>query len=225
MKEIELLPQWYRINKKQHNALRFQYAALGVILLLMTVWTLLINASAKRGQQELSSLEERRASTDKIIKEYSDLARQVEQLKLKKALIEQVSSNIDISSLLAELSFLIDKNVLIDKLSFTAEKFVKTRNKPQINQNAVMSQAEVQTLSGPVRFVIRMAGFAADSQKVADLICRLEDSQYFCQVAPLYTDNKNPRNKNIFSGNQSQIAGFDIDCYLANYEEKTGDRQ
>ncbi len=220
MKEIELLPQWYKINKKQHNALCFQYAALGAILLLMAIWSLIINASAKREQATLASLEERRASTEKIIAEYSDLSRQVEQLKVNKAMIEQVNSNIDISRVLAELSYLINKNILIDKLSFTAEKIVKTRNKPQINQNAVISQADIQTLSGPVRFVIRMAGFASDSQKVADLICNLEDSPYFCQAAPLYTDNKNPRNKNIFSGSQSQVAGFDIGCFLDNYQDK-----
>ena len=220
MKEIDLLPQWYKSNRKQRSAICAQYAALGLVLFVMTLWTLFTSGSVKKAQAELISLEAKRVSTEQTVREFTELSSMVEQLKQNKVLVDKADSHIDVSSTLAELSFLLDGSVLISRLSFAAERFSKITNKAQIRDTAQFSQAGRETMSGPVRFAVRMTGVAVDSGKVADLICRLEDSPYFCQVVPLYSENKQPKGKNIFTGDQTQITEFEIGCLIANYEDK-----
>jgi Tfp pilus assembly protein PilN len=218
MNEIDLLPQWYKSNKKKQTTAYAQYAALGLVLFIMIVWILFTNSSVKKVQAELVNLETKRNSTETTIREFSELTGTIEQLKQNINVDEKIDSHIDVSGTLAELSYICDNSIVLSRLSFWAEKFDKTRGKFQINSAALSSRPE--SLSGPVRFAVRMTGVAVDSEKVADLICRLEDSPYFCQVTLLYSENKKPKNKNIFFGGEAQITEFEIGCFIANYEEK-----
>ncbi len=80
-------------------------------------------------------------------------------------------------------------------------------------------------------------GVAADASNVAALICRLEDSPYFCQVVPSFSRTavinaagspsfrsrtKSPNTKGSVqeTGGKIQVSEFEISCYLANYREQ-----
>ena len=218
MKEIDLLPEWYKSSKKHHNAMRVQYAALGLVLFLMILWTLLAGSSIKNARAQLTELESKRVSMEKIVRQYSELSGIVEQLRQNKITLEKVDSHLDISSTLAELSFLLDDGIIINRLAITAEKIGKDTTKLKVSDTGGLSRSGSETLSGPVRFAVRMTGFAVNSGKVADLICRLEESLYFCKAVPLYSVNKQPKGINIFTGDQTQITEFDISCFIANYD-------
>jgi len=49
------------------------------------------------------------------------------------------------------------------------------------------------------------------------LICKLEDSPYFCQVIPSFSKNKKIKAEGSASGKELQVSEFKISCYLANY--------
>jgi Tfp pilus assembly protein PilN len=222
MKEIDLIPEWYKNSRKQRAAVYVQSAALALVFAIMTISALFTNGSVKKAEAELLRLEVKRAATEKDVMEYSELSAQFEQLLQKKVLVEKVDSQLDVPSVLAELSFLIDDKVLLNRLTFSAEKFDKTKVKTAAkdNRNSQVSSAEQETLAGNVRFAVTMSGIAADAGKVADLICRLEESPYFCQVVPLYTEDKKNKNGNIFTSDQSQITEFEIGFFLADYKEQ-----
>jgi Tfp pilus assembly protein PilN len=222
MKEIDLIPEWYKNSRKQRKAVYVQYVALAVVFAVMAISTLFANGAVKKAQAELFQLEAKRVAAEKDVKGYSELSDQLEQLRQKMALVEKVDSRLDVPSILAELSFLIDDNILLERLTFSAERFDKAKGKTPTkdNKNFQISRPEQETLAGSVRFAVTMSGIAADAGKVADLICRLEESPYFCQVVPLYTEDKKNKNENVFAGNRSQITEFEIGCFLANYKEQ-----
>jgi hypothetical protein len=78
-----------------------------------------------------------------------------------------------------------------------------------------------------------LGGVAVDSGEVAELVCRLEDSPYFCLVCPSFSRNRgfktgnnsernNPNSKNGVSAGEGnfQTSEFEIGCYLANYRQQ-----
>ena len=106
---------------------------------------------------------------------------------------------------------------------------------------ALPQSIEKQMPVGDVRFKIVMRGIAADAGDVAALVCKLEDSPYFCQVVPSFSRNAEVKAANYTSGQGSakaseevpgarenirepdksvQVSEFEISCYLANYREQ-----
>ena len=84
-------------------------------------------------------------------------------------------------------------------------------------------------LPGDVRFKVEISGIAADAGDVAELICKLEDSPYFCQVYPSFSRNSRIKAGTVpWLGSDSsytaddsyQISEFEIGCYLANYRQE-----
>jgi len=220
MKDIDLLPGWYKSSRKKRKLLRAQYAVLAIFVLFMTLWTVLMSNSVKKAQAGLVALEAKRSSVEKNVKDYSGLSGRLEQLKQNKALIAKCASNIDLSSSLAELSFLLDENIVISKLYFSADKLDAAKRKTQIKSAAQVYRSDSLTLSGPVGFKVSLTGFADDSGKVADLICRLEDSPYFSDVVLIYTADKNLKEKNLFSDSQAQVTEFEMGFVISNYAYK-----
>jgi Tfp pilus assembly protein PilN len=221
MKEIDLLPEWYKTSRKRYSRFYAQYAAVGLIFTIMAGWSIFAGGSVRKAEAELVQLELQKAAIENEVKEYSELSGQVEQLRQKAVLIQKVDSRIDLPSVLAEMSFLIDEKILINKLSLTAEKIDKIKGKKTTSENRMIqfSQTGQESLLGNVRFVVTMSGVAADASEVANLICRLEDSPYFCQVVPLYTEEKKTKDGNVFTGDQLHDTEFAIGCYIDNYRE------
>jgi hypothetical protein len=75
---------------------------------------------------------------------------------------------------------------------------------------------------GDVGFKIVLDGVASDARDVAEFICKLEDSPYFCQVVPLFTRNKEIKITTSSAGRRGGILAseFEISCKLANYRQE-----
>jgi hypothetical protein len=126
---------------------------------------------------------------------------------------------------------LIDERIVLQKLEFIAEKFVyeqDAKNSPSVGSVVRVAQNNTSNKKklplGNVRFKVVIAGVAADTNDVAALMCKLEDSSYFCNVVLSYSRG----NEEIGIRNESsprtgtnavQVNEFEINCYLANYRE------
>jgi len=71
---------------------------------------------------------------------------------------------------------------------------------------------------GNVRFKVVIKGIALNASDVAELICRLEDSPYFCQVVPSFSRNIKTKTGSGPDAMSNQVSEFEISCYLSNYE-------
>jgi hypothetical protein len=65
-----------------------------------------------------------------------------------------------------------------------------------------------------------MSGITADSSNVGELICRLEDSPYFCRVIPSFSRTAGQRKIARQVGGNDKAVEFEIVSYLANYREE-----
>ncbi len=225
MKEIDFLPTWYKSGRQRQISYRTQYAGLGGIFVAMVVWNFVVIHSLSKAEAALAQAELKLESTESATREFAEIKSEAAHLQTKARTIEEIDAKIDIANVLAEISFLIDKKIVLSKVEFIAEKFGgKQEGKPNSRSTVRVvggnfSSKESLPL-GDVRFKVLMNGVASDAGDVAALICRLEDSPYFCQVIPLFTRNKEVKTAADAGGEKFQVSEFEISCNLANYRQE-----
>jgi hypothetical protein len=223
MKEIDFLPEWYKSGRRRQIGYRAQYIALGGIFVVIVVWNFIATHSISKATAEVASGAARQAESES--REFARIKSQVAELQKKAKSIEEIDSKIDVANVLAELSFLIDEKIILGKVEFKAEELADIQ-KSKANAGSAVRVARAkfggrgtQSL-GDVRFKIVINGVAADASEVAELICKLEDSPYFCQVIPSFSRNKKIKVGMSSAREDLQVTEFEISCYLANYRQE-----
>jgi cell division protein FtsB len=248
MKEIDFLPEWYKSGRRRQVSYRTQYIAIGGVFVVMVVWSFITTYSISRAKAQYAQIATNQTQAEKVSAKLAELENEMSLLRKNAESIEEIDSRIDVASVLGELSFLIDEKIVLRKAEFIAEKFLDeddVKSSPTAVVRAVQASlgSKKELPLGNVRFKIVIAGVAADASDVATLMCKLEDSPYFCQVVLAFsrgdaeigiervpssfaeTDVAGGAVKNKDrvreSGVQSKIHvnEFEINCYLANYRE------
>ena len=225
MKEIDFLPTWYRSGRRRQISYRTQYAGLVGIFVVMLVWNFIALHSLSRASAKLAEAESKSASAESAAEEFARIKSEVAHLQEKAKSIEEIDSKIDVANVLAEISFLVDKKIVLSKVEFIAKKF-EGKQAGKANSGSTVrvaggnfSSREAPPL-GEVRFEVVINGIALDASEVAALICRLEDSPYFCQVIPSFSRNKELKTGTEDGGKNLQASEFEIICDLANYRQE-----
>ena len=244
MKEIDFLPEWYKSGQRRQVSYRTQYIALGGVLVVMVVWNFIATHSISKVRAQFAQMSTKQAEAEGLSVKLAGLKSELRGLQEKAESIEDIDSKIDVAGVLAEMSFLIDEKIVLSKVAFIAEKF-EDRRQAEISPRAGTVVRAVRTKLGKkrelplgdVRFRVVISGVAADASHVAALICRLEDSPYFCQVVPSFsrtavinaagnpsfrsrTKSLNTKGSVQETGGNIQVSEFEISCYLANYREQ-----
>jgi hypothetical protein len=214
---------------------------------LMMIWNFASINSISKSTAELAQIASKQSAAQIASKEFTNLKNKVTELQKKTRIIEEIDSRINVASVLAEMSFLIDEKIVLKKVEFIAEK-LSDQQAPTNSGSAVrVAIAEFNTKQklplGDVRFKVLINGIAADASDVAALVCKLEDSPYFCQVYPNFSRNKTletigkteiqnlkhvsstgsgqapsrVEGTEIPSEGELQVSEFEISCYLANF--------
>lgn len=233
MKEIDFLPEWYRQGRRRQSQMRKQYAALVLVFLGMMTFNLTATHRAGRAAAELAALEDDRMHAEAVVHEFQVITGDLDALKTKATLMEKTDPRIDVAAVLAEMSYLIDESIVLRRVDMVAEPFSRLDRK-EGNGHSAPRPANVASQKPMLRqdavFRIVLAGIAAHPSKVADLVCRLDESPYFRRVYPSFS-----RNARIALGGQGssgsgsggdnkavnafEATEFEISCYLANFEE------
>lgn len=244
MKEIDFLPEWYKSGRRRQVSYRTQYIALGGVFVVMVVWNFIAMHSISRVRAQYAQMSTKQAQAEGRSAELAELQSELRDLQKKAESIEEIDSKIDVACVLAEMSFLVDEKIVLSKVVLVAEKF-EDRQQAELSQQAgTVVRAVRNKLSekrklplGDVRFKVVIEGVAADASNLAALICRLEDSPYFCQVVPSFSrttvinaagnpsfrsKTKRPNTKGSVqkTAENIQVSEFEISCYLANYREQ-----
>ena len=221
MKEIDLLPDWIKDDRRKKIGCRTQYLALGGILLIMIVWSYVTAAGVSRANAKFIRLDKMSKAAQQEQKLYLDKGNIVSELQKKENILKDIDCRINVAPVLAELSFLINEKVVLSSVSITSEKFENNR---KISQKAVKPAAGNtgkgdNLFAGDVKFRVVLKGMASDPGEVANLICLFEDSPYFNRVIPLFSENIKIQTANVSKKENMDVTQFEIACFLANYEE------
>jgi len=227
MKEIDFLPEWYKTRRRRQIGYHTQYVALVIIFVAVILWNLIDIHLVSKATAELEDLKSKVASIEGVSQEFTRIKGEIAELQGKADILKEIDSKIDIANVLAEISFLSNKKIVFGKIEFIAEVFADGQEKKTPGGSAIKAAqakfAKKSTLSlGDVRFKVIINGVAPDASDVATLICNLEDSQYFCQVYPSFSRNKEMKatTKGVKQGTSYQVSEFEIGCYLANYRQE-----
>jgi hypothetical protein len=238
VKELDFLPEWYKDDKRRQVHVRRQYVALVAVFLVMMLFNATALHRAGKAAAEGAHLENQRVGAEAVVQEFDVLTKQLNELKSRAGLVEQMDSQVDIAAVLAEMSHVISGSIVVRKLEIQAERFGRMEDKGQAKGSAVRlaegpGNSEKDVPLGRVKFRIVLTGVAARPADVADLVCRLDESTYFQRVHPVFYGNANakaqtgpksappPQEEGTAVKPQSawDVTEFEIACYLANYKE------
>jgi len=250
MKEIDFLPEWYKNDKRRQVSYRTQYIAISSVFVVMMLWGFIASRSISKARGQIAELATKQNQAEIMSAKYAGIENEIKALRKKAGSIEKIDSKIDVASVLAEMSFLIDERIVLKKLEFIAEKFANEQennkspgvdNVVRVVPSNIGNKKELPL--GNVRFKVVIVGIAADTNDVAALMCKLEDSPYFGQVVLSYSRGNEEigmENKSSFGTGEKvtqqieqdknqvsetvpkgkiQVIEFEINCYLANYRE------
>jgi len=221
MKEIDLLPEWYKTTKRRQVSYRTQYIGLFILCVIMATWNVLAVHSVSSAQAELSDLEVKKQQVENAVSKAEKMSHQIQSIKEKTQVLDNINDRIDIASVISEISFLLNENIVLNRLDIQAQPFTnedKGRHQSFSFRIADPKQGGKSLLHyGSVKFRVLLQGVAKNASVVAELICRLEDSEYFFNVIPSYTRNSDVKNVGDSLTDSQQVSEFEISCYLANY--------
>lgn len=238
MKEIDLLPKWYKKGSRQRNSYHTQYVALGCVFVVIVVWSLIRTHWTSKAKSQLAMFESRCLQAQSTSKQYQKIKSELDGFQKKADVLKEIDSRINVANVLAEVSFLTGEKVVLNRVKLVAEKFTKGQQNKSSSGSVVRrakSRAGRDKILplGDVKFNIVITGIAARAADVADLVVKLENSPYFCQVYPSFSRNRTIKLPNRFgkgaqnsqdsirkTKNDYQASEFEITCYLANYQQQ-----
>jgi len=225
MKEINFIPDWYKSGRKKQLGYRMQYIVVGSIFAVMLFWNVVTSRSVTKAHASLDMSEAEHQIQEASSSEYAKLATDISRLQRQASVIEEIDSRILLADVLAEASFLIDEKIMLTELDIFTQKFDLPTTGNSNTGGSVLRKANFSsssggvTLTGDIRFAVVVKGFAAKPADVADLICKFEESKYFCQVIPSYSRNKDVRRSQAGARQENcQVCEFEIKCYIADYK-------
>lgn len=220
MKEIDFLPEWYKSGRKREVGYRTQIIGLGGVLVIMIVWNVVTAHSISKARAIVERNISMQAEAESVSLEFAKIKSEIAEWQKKLKSMEEMDSKIDVPGVLAEMSFLIDDNIVLSQVEFDAERFEdkasrQTNNVIRVAGGSLLGKEKLPL--GDVRFKVLIKGVATDASDIAELICRLEESPYFCLVYPSFSRN---RKMKVGPEKNLPVSEFEISCYLANYQEK-----
>ena len=217
MKEIDLLPKWYKNSKKRQLSYRAQYIAMGIIFLLMIFWNITASRSVSKVEAEIVKEQKKATEAEDFSNELQAIMGEIKKLGQRASLLEKVDSRVDVYCVLAELSFLLDEKITLSKMELKSEQLKENEQSNQATRGVRKAVAKAAMRMGDIKLKVTISGIAAEPSDVAKLICKLEDSQYFCWVYPSFSKNAEVKDKKRSNGKSYKVNEFQISCYLANY--------
>jgi len=217
MKDIDFIPEWYKANQNRKRRYHRQYILLASLLVVMMSWSFFIGQYVDRVHADVEDIQTIFETGKAKVEEGVRLQSEIASLQHQVRILDAATPRTNISAIIAELSYLIQDDIILSKLSFNNEEIKldhEASSGPsgsivQINASPQGNKASGVSLD-PKRTRVVLTGIAAKPADAAALISRLEQSDYFQQVLPVYTKAKKIK--------EHDVTEFEIRCFVADYK-------
>jgi hypothetical protein len=186
MREIDFLPAWYRQRRRRQSYAQRQYAALGLLFLVMILWNSFATRDISMASAELSWGETQRIRAQNMSLEYRELHQRLLDLRKKLDVRYVLNEPMDVAATMARLSKYMPEGVVLRELHLTALAFTDPtsaeRESQHISSTSDKGPCPNILHPGPVRFEVVIGGQTTDTQAIALLLSDLEGSAFFTGV-------------------------------------------
>jgi hypothetical protein len=218
MKEIDFIPQWYKAGRERKQRYIRQYALIAAMFSLMVGWAFVINGHVSHVSAEVKEIQTASEKGRIRSEQVNGLKNRVAEMREKTMLLDKIESRTKITAILGELSYLIGENIILSHLSIENELIRESGKKAAFASAAVVyvggskkdDQDQVVPVS-PSRRKVILTGIAARPADAARLITRLEKTEYFDRVLPVFSKAKKVKDKDVTE--------FEIRCFVADYQQ------
>lgn len=220
MKEIDFIPEWYKANKSRQKSYHRQYVLLATLLALMMVWSFVVGQYVEQVRADVEDVQSVYERGTLMVNKGILLESEITSLQHQVQILEVTMPRTKVSAVIAELSWLIRDDIVLRKLSLKNEEIEVSKQQTQVPSGIVQvrSSAKAKDVSEvflPTRTRVVLTGIAGKGSDAAALISRLEESDYFEQVSPVYMRTKKMKDYDVTE--------FEICCFVADYKiEKLG---
>lgn len=215
MNEIDFIPEWYKADQVRKRRYARQYTIIAAIFATMMVWSFVVGHHVKSVSAEVEGIQAAFAKGKDRVQQTLKLESEIEAMKQKAALLEKITSRTKMTAILGELSYLVEENIILSKLSLTHEPIEGFKKESSVS-GAVVQIGDSKPQQNPVipavpsRVKVILTGIAATPADAASLIARLEQAEYFEEVALVFSRPKKIADKNVTE--------FEIRCFVADYQ-------
>ncbi|MBL7214460.1 MAG: PilN domain-containing protein [Phycisphaerae bacterium] len=216
MKEIDFIPEWHKANQNRKKRYHRQYLLLASLLVTMMVWSFVVGQYVKQVRAEVEDIQSVFEKGKLKVNQGMLLESEIASLQHQLQILEATTPRTNISAIIAELSWLIRDNIVLSKLSLKDETIELSEEQDlmpagivRIGSSSRGNEASEVSLI-PTRTRVILTGIAAKGSDAATLISRLEESEYFEQVSPVYTKAKKVKDYDVTE--------FEIRMFVADYK-------
>lgn len=216
MTEIDFIPSRYHRDRQRRIWFRQRYATIVLALAVWSVGTMLAGRFIARAHGQLAALQD---SYEKGLRKV-DLANQMEvrlmELTQKTQMLERLCPRTNVSAVLAELTARVGERVLLSNLQIaqmpvepeTSDAGGASGSAVRLGGTAGGKPASALPQEAMCSSVV-LTGIAANAGDVANLIARLEESDYFSRVSPRFSRNKEMEEENVTE--------FEVECIVSDF--------
>jgi hypothetical protein len=222
MREIDLLPQWYKTNRRRQIRYRTEYVGLGLLVAMMGIWNFVASNSLTEALAKVTQAAPKVAEAEAISAQLAEVRENLALVRQRARTLEDIDSRIDVAAVLAELSFLTGRNVVLSEVDFQAESLNPPKQAAGSAFSAVRTKEPLGAKTesfGKLIWRLTIKGVASEAGDVYALTVRLEDSPYFNHVYPDFSRDRQMIPAAAFADSSERLSCFQIGCDLANYQE------
>lgn len=209
MKDIDLLPKWYKVSIRRRVNYRRQYIIIAAIFTSLVLWSFSASYTISAIEAQVDCIYKSLNNNKKIEQRYNELKDSLHGIQKSVEVLTKVESGIKVSPLLAELSHLVKDGITLTSVDVNAEEF-KPKDKAGrtgVRFGGGQSNQKDSLPATNIRFKMVINGIAVNAADVTAFIASLEQSDYFRNVIVGYLQDVK----------KSSDTSFEVNCYINDY--------
>jgi len=184
MKDINLIPDWYRADRRRKRDLILRATCLGTLAAAMLLASAGRYAQTAVAQGDLEKLQAGFECQADVIRALAELKLRLDELHDKQHLLSDVAGGAPLHTVLSELSQLMPQAMVLTRFHITQERRITGAESVREGQE---EGAETFPATDQLDGKIEITGWASSDVNVGSLLTNMAGSEVFCEPRLRYS--------------------------------------